>query len=169
MSFAPSESIIRDVRETLLSTNNNCIHCRSQIIYPFHVIPTSHAAYPYHTIFSNNTLYSKYHPKCLLNSNSIPMPISNQTRSIIGLSDGLTVPFALTAGLSSLGSSKLVYMGGLAEIVRSIPIPWYLIVTLSARCRRGVDVFGLSEGGGSVLAILDGKSGLYIGMAKGSG
>ncbi|KAI5453907.1 Protein ccc1 [Naganishia albida] len=36
---------------------------------------------------------------------------------IIGLSDGLTVPFALTAGLSSLGSSKLVYMGGLAEIV----------------------------------------------------
>lgn len=37
--------------------------------------------------------------------------------SIIGLSDGLTVPFALTAGLSSLGSSKLVYMGGLAEIV----------------------------------------------------
>jgi hypothetical protein len=36
---------------------------------------------------------------------------------IIGLSDGLTVPFALTAGLSSLGSSKLVYIGGLAEIV----------------------------------------------------
>ena len=40
-----------------------------------------------------------------------------RTISIIGLSDGLTVPFALTAGLSSLGSSKLVYMGGLAEIV----------------------------------------------------
>lgn len=37
--------------------------------------------------------------------------------SIIGLSDGLTVPFALTAGLSSLGRSDLVYMGGLAEIV----------------------------------------------------
>ncbi|ORX35687.1 VIT family-domain-containing protein [Kockovaella imperatae] len=35
---------------------------------------------------------------------------------IIGLSDGLTVPFALTAGLSSLGSSKLVVTGGLAEL-----------------------------------------------------
>jgi hypothetical protein len=28
---------------------------------------------------------------------------------IIGLSDGLTVPFALTAGLSSLGDSKISY------------------------------------------------------------
>ncbi|WPH00666.1 Hypothetical protein R9X50_00349600 [Acrodontium crateriforme] len=35
---------------------------------------------------------------------------------IIGFADGLTVPFALTAGLSSLGSSKLVVVGGLAEI-----------------------------------------------------
>ncbi|KAK6440138.1 Protein ccc1 [Oleoguttula sp. CCFEE 5521] len=35
---------------------------------------------------------------------------------IIGFSDGLTVPFALTAGLSSLGSSKLVILGGLAEL-----------------------------------------------------
>lgn len=36
---------------------------------------------------------------------------------IIGLSDGLTVPFALTAGLSSLGSSKIVITGGMAELV----------------------------------------------------
>lgn len=36
--------------------------------------------------------------------------------AIIGFSDGLTVPFALTAGLSSLGSSKLVVLGGLAEL-----------------------------------------------------
>ncbi|KAK5203161.1 Protein ccc1 [Exophiala xenobiotica] len=35
---------------------------------------------------------------------------------IIGFADGLTVPFALTAGLSSLGSSKLVVTGGLAEL-----------------------------------------------------
>ena len=34
----------------------------------------------------------------------------------IGFSDGLTVPFALTAGLSSLGSAKLVIVGGLAEL-----------------------------------------------------
>ncbi|GMM52636.1 Ccc1 protein [Starmerella bacillaris] len=37
--------------------------------------------------------------------------------AIIGLSDGLTVPFALTAGLSSLGNSKLVITGGMAELV----------------------------------------------------
>ncbi|KAH7407144.1 Ccc1 family [Cadophora sp. MPI-SDFR-AT-0126] len=35
---------------------------------------------------------------------------------IIGGADGLTVPFALTAGLSSLGSTKLVVIGGLAEL-----------------------------------------------------
>lgn len=35
---------------------------------------------------------------------------------IIGFSDGLTVPFALTAGLSVLGNPKLVIIGGLAEL-----------------------------------------------------
>ncbi|KAI8391157.1 Ccc1 family [Radiomyces spectabilis] len=37
--------------------------------------------------------------------------------TIIGLSDGLTVPFALAAGLSSLGNSKIVIYGGAAELV----------------------------------------------------
>jgi hypothetical protein len=37
--------------------------------------------------------------------------------AIIGLSDGLTVPFALTAGLSALGDSKVVIYGGLAELI----------------------------------------------------
>lgn len=36
--------------------------------------------------------------------------------AIIGLSDGLTVPFALTAGLSALGDNKVVIYGGLAEL-----------------------------------------------------
>ncbi|KAK3116951.1 Protein ccc1 [Teratosphaeriaceae sp. CCFEE 6253] len=36
--------------------------------------------------------------------------------TIIGFADGLTVPFALTAALSSLGSAKLVILGGLAEL-----------------------------------------------------
>ena len=35
----------------------------------------------------------------------------------IGLSDGLTVPFALTAGLSALGSTRVVIFGGLAELI----------------------------------------------------
>jgi vacuolar iron transporter family protein len=45
--------------------------------------------------------------------------INAQTISdaILGLSDGLTVPFALSAGLSSLGTTKLVILGGLAELV----------------------------------------------------
>lgn len=36
--------------------------------------------------------------------------------AIIGFADGLTVPFALTAGLSSVGSLNLVILGGLAEL-----------------------------------------------------
>lgn len=36
--------------------------------------------------------------------------------TIIGFADGLTVPFALTAGLSSIGSTRLVILGGLAEL-----------------------------------------------------
>ncbi|KAI9255792.1 VIT family-domain-containing protein [Phascolomyces articulosus] len=36
---------------------------------------------------------------------------------ILGLSDGLTVPFALAAGLSSLGDSRIVIYGGIAELV----------------------------------------------------
>src|SRR5271170_5690032 len=36
---------------------------------------------------------------------------------VIGMSDGLTVPFALAAGLSgALASSRLVVVGGLAEV-----------------------------------------------------
>ncbi|EGF83634.1 hypothetical protein BATDEDRAFT_5214, partial [Batrachochytrium dendrobatidis JAM81] len=36
---------------------------------------------------------------------------------IVGLADGLTVPFALAAGLASLNNSRLVITAGLAEIV----------------------------------------------------
>ena len=36
--------------------------------------------------------------------------------SILGMSDGLTVPFALSAGLSALGDTKVVVLGGLAEL-----------------------------------------------------
>lgn len=37
--------------------------------------------------------------------------------AIIGLSDGMTVPFALTAGLSTLDDTKVVVFGGLAELI----------------------------------------------------
>ncbi|KAJ1541164.1 hypothetical protein HK405_010842 [Cladochytrium tenue] len=36
---------------------------------------------------------------------------------IVGLSDGLTVPFALAAGLASLNNSKIVVTAGMSEIV----------------------------------------------------
>lgn len=37
--------------------------------------------------------------------------------AILGLSDGLTVPFALSAGLSGFGDTKVVVLGSLAELV----------------------------------------------------
>lgn len=43
-----------------------------------------------------------------------PRIISDAT---IGLSDGLTVPFALTAGLSALGDSRIVIYSGFAELI----------------------------------------------------
>ena len=43
-----------------------------------------------------------------------PRIISDAT---LGLSDGLTVPFALTAGLAALGDTKLVVFAGLAELM----------------------------------------------------
>lgn len=48
--------------------------------------------------------------RCRIN----PRIISDAT---IGLSDGLTVPFALTAGLSALGTTQLVIYAGFAELV----------------------------------------------------
>jgi hypothetical protein len=49
--------------------------------------------------------------------NAHPETVLTSLRSIIGLSDGLTVPFALTAGLSSIGSSRIVVLGGVAELI----------------------------------------------------
>jgi len=37
--------------------------------------------------------------------------------AIIGLTDGLTVPFALTAGLPALGDTRVDMYGGLAELI----------------------------------------------------
>jgi vacuolar iron transporter family protein len=50
----------------------------------------------------------------------MPEPHSTHSRHlpsfVLGFADGLTVPFALTVGFASLGSSKLVILGGLAEL-----------------------------------------------------
>ncbi len=55
--------------------------------------------------------------KYLLSILKDPSPFTHRCHSVIGLSDGLTVPFALAAGLSSLGESRLVVLGGIAELI----------------------------------------------------
>lgn len=76
--------------------------------------------------------------------------------TIIGFADGLTVPFALTAGLSSLGSSKLVVLAGLAELFSgaiSMGLGAYLAAVTDAkhyeveeaRERREVKEYPLAE------------------------
>lgn len=42
------------------------------------------------------------------------------------------MPFALTAGLSSLGSSRLVYVAGVAELVSGKPL--VLVVEFNGKC-----------------------------------
>lgn len=61
---------------------------------------------PIHSCADSNSVHGKMHP----DHGDVVRDI------IIGFSDGVTVPFALTAGLSSLGSTRLVIVGGLAEL-----------------------------------------------------
>lgn len=50
-------------------------------------------------------------------SGTFKVPAEIVSDAVLGLSDGLTVPFALTAGLSAFGSPRLVVLGGLAELI----------------------------------------------------
>jgi vacuolar iron transporter family protein len=59
-------------------------------------------------------LLGRPHPSLRLSTGTVHSCLPH---SVIGLSDGLTVPFALAAGLSSLGESKLVVLGGIAELI----------------------------------------------------
>lgn len=62
--------------------------------------------------------------RCVSNDGSTSSSSTTRSRinprvisdAILGLSDGLTVPFALSAGLSALGNTKVVVLGGLAEL-----------------------------------------------------
>ncbi|KAK3674908.1 Protein ccc1 [Recurvomyces mirabilis] len=62
----------------------------------------------------NEKIAAEHDSKRLLPTRMNPRIISDAT---IGLSDGLTVPFALTAGLSALGDTNVVIYGGLAELI----------------------------------------------------
>lgn len=41
---------------------------------------------------------------------------SNVKDAVIGVSDGIVVPFAVAAGLTDYGNAKVVVSGGLAEL-----------------------------------------------------
>ena len=62
----------------------------------------------------------------------------------IGLSDGLTVPFALTAGLSALGDTNVIIYGGFAELVAGA-ISMGLGGYLSAKSEREAYIASLSD------------------------
>ncbi|KAL9614058.1 MAG: hypothetical protein Q9167_001412 [Letrouitia subvulpina] len=63
---------------------------------------------------TTKTFVSKWNVQSIKNWRPSGRMISD---AIIGLSDGMTVPFALTAGLATIGDSHLVVLGGLAELV----------------------------------------------------
>ena len=59
---------------------------------------------------------------------------------ILGLADGLVVPFGLCAGLSGLGSTKFVVLGGIAELVSgcvSMACGGYLSAQVSVAAEAG--------------------------------
>ncbi|KAE8145455.1 VIT family-domain-containing protein [Aspergillus avenaceus] len=75
-----------------------------------------------HDDIESQRSYSTFRPSSLISDTTStgssrsrinPRIISD---AILGLSDGLTVPFALSAGLSALGNTKVVVLGGLAEL-----------------------------------------------------
>ncbi|EXJ86132.1 hypothetical protein A1O1_06502 [Capronia coronata CBS 617.96] len=66
---------------------------------------------------SEDTVYEKDLPCPPDGEGHKPVNARIVSDAIIGLSDGLTVPFALTAGLSALGNTKVVVFGGLAELI----------------------------------------------------
>lgn len=53
---------------------------------------------------------------------------------ILGFADGITVPFALAAGLSSLGDTRVVIFGGLAGSKNTI---YMYIAVILYLCRAG--------------------------------
>ena len=64
--------------------------------------------------------------------------------AIIGLSDGLTVPFALTAGLSTFQDTRVVVYGGLAELIAgsiSMGLGGWLAAR-GERCFSPVPIYG---------------------------
>jgi hypothetical protein len=79
-----------------------------------------------HDIESRNGRFYDTFGRCISNDGSTIGSSGNSTQArinphiisdaMLGLSDDVTVPFALSAGLSALGKTKVVVLGGLAEL-----------------------------------------------------
>jgi vacuolar iron transporter family protein len=96
-AFARSPKAINDKREALMQSSRECSSGRSSS-----------------DVESQTSTLLESEPEERKSQGRIdPRVISD---AIIGLSDGLTVPFALTAGLSALGNTKVVIFAGLAEL-----------------------------------------------------
>jgi hypothetical protein len=70
---------------------------------------------------SRSSICEEHDEKLYTTGEGSPKPKAFDARLMsgftIGFSDGLTVPFALTAGLSALGTSRVVIYGGLSELI----------------------------------------------------
>ncbi|MCJ1445781.1 MAG: hypothetical protein MMC23_006286 [Stictis urceolatum] len=76
---------------------------------------------------SRSSISDEHDEKAYHDGSPTPSPSPSQSQSLfdarlisaatIGFSDGLTVPFALTAGLSAIGTSRVVIYGGLSELI----------------------------------------------------
>ncbi|KAF2993340.1 hypothetical protein E8E14_001287 [Neopestalotiopsis sp. 37M] len=64
----------------------------------------------------NSDVDDKYRPARARNAIQLPTLSRFLADFTLGFADGLTVPFALTAGLSSLGQTQTVILAGMAEI-----------------------------------------------------
>jgi vacuolar iron transporter family protein len=103
-AFARSPKSINAKREALLNQDSReCSSGRSSTDVE------SHASTDVSTLLENEREGKR-------SGNSSRLDARVVSDAIIGLSDGLTVPFALTAGLSALGNTRIVIFAGLAEL-----------------------------------------------------
>ncbi|KAL8953636.1 MAG: hypothetical protein Q9222_000522 [Ikaeria aurantiellina] len=78
-------------------------------------VPECTASNPHRDPFSSKLKYWSRHGYAAFRAfRPTPRMISD---AIIGLSDGMTVPFALTASLSAIGNTRIVVLGGVAELI----------------------------------------------------
>ncbi|KAK3671996.1 Protein ccc1 [Recurvomyces mirabilis] len=105
-TFARSQATINHKREALLSSSRESSSGRSSTDDVESQVSTD----------ASTLLENEDEAKVVVKKSSSRVDARLISDAIIGLSDGLTVPFALTAGLSALGNTQVVIFAGLAEL-----------------------------------------------------